>query len=424
MGGAILNVMPCVLPVISIKILSIVEQARDDKAQIAKHGLIFSSGILVSFLLLAVIVILIQQAGVTIGWGFQFQQPLFVVIMSLIVTLLAMSLFGAFFISLNLGQNQLSQLSNKEGAAGAFFNGVLATVLATPCTAPFLGTALGFAFTQAWWLVMLIFLVIGIGMALPYLLLTLNPGWMRFIPKPGDWMETFKQSMGFVLLATVLWLLYVLGSQIGLDGMFKTASFLMVTAFTTWLASRLVDLNSSTARRYCVYGLTSLICLGTFFSLVQPSLQNVENPKKIQVDAPALDTSIESARPSSKKPDKAALEWIPFSVDKLNEALSQDKTVFLDFTADWCLTCKVNEKTVIDTEPVIKQMKALNVVTMKADWTKRDNQITELLRKFGRSGVPLYVIFPAGKPQEPIILPEIINQTIVLDGLVKAGVSK
>ncbi len=411
-GGLILNFMPCVLPVISIKILSFVQQADEEPKRVRLLGLTFAAGIISAFMVLATIVLLVRQAGQSVGWGFQFQYPGFVIVMCVIVLLLALSLFGLFYVSFSAGQDKLDNLASKEGYPGTFFKGVLATTLSTPCTAPFLGTALGFAFAQPAWVVLGIFFASGLGMSLPYILLTLNPGWMKFMPKPGVWMEKFKESMGFILLATVIWLLNVLGSQIGTEGVMWTSFFLLTVALASWIVSRYTDLTSSNKRKTIVWSIASLVTLAGFVSFIflQPSV------------VLALDPSSTSSERKTEKVGET--NWKPFSIEALDEAIHANNTVFLDFTADWCLTCKLNEKAVLSTKEVESKFKELKVLTMKADWTRQDPAITKLLSKFNRSGVPLYVIFPAGKASDPIVLPEVITQSLVLEALDKAGASK
>ncbi|HEY9730688.1 MAG TPA: thioredoxin family protein [Drouetiella sp.] len=405
-GGIILNVMPCVLPVIAIKVLSFFEQAKDEPARVRLLGLTFTAGIISSFMVLAAVVIAMQATGNSVGWGFQFQYPGFLIAMSSLVLLFAMSLFGLFYVSVP-GQGAIDQLASKEGISGTFFKGVLATILSTPCTAPFLGTALGFAFAQPWWTVALIFFTIGLGMSLPYLLLTAKPDWMRFMPKPGVWMEKFKESLGFVLLATVAWLLGVLGTELGPQGMVSTLSFLVALSFAGWLVGRFIDLTSDKGRKITVYSIAAAITAIAFYYFIYP--------------LPGIGQKMQSAE---KEHTDSPIKWQPFTVDALDKNLSEHKTVLLDFTADWCLTCKFNEKTVLDSDAVVNKIKALNVVPMQADWTVQDPQITQLLNKFNRSGVPLYVIFPASKPNQPIILPEVINQQMVLEKLEEAGKSQ
>lgn len=414
-GGMILNLMPCVLPVISIKIFGLMQQAGDDPKKVFQHGMVFTAGVLASFLTLGGIVVAIQSAGQKVGWGFQFQYPVFVFAMACIVTVFSLAMFGLFYFSLSAGQSEIDKLASSEGLGGTFFKGVLATTLSTPCSAPFLGTALGFAFTQPWWIILSVFLTIGLGMSSPYILLTARPQWMKYLPKPGTWMETFKESMGFLLLATVVWLVWVLGKQVGIDAAMAAVAFLVVLSFAAWLIGKYVNLTATNTRKYTVWSIAAVIVAAGWFLLLRPF------------------PSILSTNPAVAKHPTAAgqnsaegIPWQPFSVAELDKQIAANKTVFVDFTADWCLTCKANEAAAINTPPVIEKFKALNVVPLKADWTTQDPEITKLLQKFGRSGVPLYVIFPAGKSSDAIVLPELVPlpQDLVLQKLDEAGPSK
>jgi thiol:disulfide interchange protein/DsbC/DsbD-like thiol-disulfide interchange protein len=399
-GGMILNLMPCVLPVISLKVLGFVSQAGEERERVRQLGLAFSAGIVVAFLVLAGLVVLIKGGGEQIGWGFQFQYPGFVMGMAGLIFALGLSLFGLFTVNLTVGG--LGGRGKGEGLAGSFFNGVLATILATPCTAPFLGTALGFAFAQTAALVWGIFAAIGVGMALPYVLLALEPGWMRFLPKPGGWMEQFKQLMGFLLMGTVLWLLWVLGKQVGVEGVIWTGAFLLCLAVAGWLMGQWVDLSSSRRKRWTARLLALAVCIGGYWFFLAPVLD--------------VDERLAEANDSQSE----AQAWEEFSVARVEELLAENRHVFIDFTAEWCWTCKVNEQTVLASGPVRERFAALDVALIKADWTSRNPEITALLRAFGRSGVPLYVIFPAGHPDRPLILPEVITEGLVLEKLGEA----
>jgi thiol:disulfide interchange protein DsbD len=409
LGGLILNVMPCVLPVIAIKVLSILEQAKEEPARVKVLGLVFAAGIISSFMVLALGVIIVKAAGHLVGWGFQFQYPGFVAVMCAVILLMALSLFGMFYVNAPTS-GEIDKLARQEGLAGTFFNGVLATILSTPCTAPFLGVAMGFAFSQQAWVIALIFFTSALGMASPYLLLTINPAWMKFLPKPGDWMDKFKQGMGFVMLFTVIWLDYVLATEVSADALGWVNAWLVGLAFCAWIVANFSDLTSSQTRRMKVFASAAgCLILFTYVCIfAQPGVLAALTP----------DASSSGTKKVAASEDGAyGIVWQPFSIDSLNSALAQKKTVFLDFTADWCLTCKVNEKTVIATKEVSEKLKSLNVVTIKADWTRQDPDITKLLSKFNRSGVPLYVIFPGAHPDKPIVLPEVITQDLVLKAL-------
>ncbi len=410
-GGLLLNIMPCVLPVIALKIFGLVKMAGDDPRRVRKLGWTFSSGILVSFLVLASFVIILQAAGQRVGWGFQFQEPLFVIVMATIVFAFGLSLFGVFEIRLptraleGVG-NVLQKHEGESGYAPSFFEGVFATILATPCTAPFLGTALGFAFAQPWWGILLIFATVAVGMALPYILLTSKPTWMKFLPKPGAWMETAKQFMGFLMMATLLWLLYVLGKQLGMEAIVWTGAFLLTVGLACWIIGRFLTLSSSRARAVVIWLIAGLIVVGGWWGLLGD----------VMAARDVLEAGVsEPSAPSNH----GGITWEGFSRTKLESLLDEKTPVLIDFTAEWCLTCKVNEKTVLSDPDVVSKIKESGIVTMRADWTNRNPEITALLSKFGRSGVPLYVVFPQGRPTEPIVLPEVITKSILLDAVEK-----
>lgn len=416
-GGLLLNIMPCVLPVIALKIFGLVRMAGDQPRQVKRLGLFFSLGILASFLVLAALVILLKGAGEQVGWGFQFQEPLFVIAMSALIFAFGLSLFGVFEIGLptvvafaGIGSTIERRDKTGKGYTASFAEGVFATILATPCTAPFLGTALGFAFAQPAWVTLTIFTSVAIGMALPYLVLTSKPAWMKFLPKPGEWMVTAKELMGFLLMATVLWLLYVLGQQLGLESVIWTGAFLIAVGIACWLVGRFATLNASRTRYVTTWATAVLVVVLGYWVFLETIL-----------DVRTVIAGIPSSGEVAIKQNKNGIQWQPFFLTKLEEDLSNDRTVFIDFTADWCLTCKVNEHTVMTDQRVVDEFRKNDIVAIRADWTNRNPDITKLLAKFGRSGVPLYVIFPAGRPTEPIVLPEVITTGIVIDAIGRAN---
>ncbi len=405
-GGLILNIMPCVLPVLSLKVLSFVEQSGQSSAKSRTHGLMFGLGVLVSFWALALSIVALQQAGEQIGWGFQFQSPLFVIGMSTVVFVFGLNLAGVFEFQAPSVSGEVGSALSRRDAVGAFMNGVLATTLATPCTAPFLGSALGFAFSQPAYVIFAIFSVIAAGLAAPYMILAAKPEWLKFVPKPGAWMNRFKQFMGFLLFATVIWLLTVLGGQWGAEGVTATVAWLLGVALAAWLVGSFIDFTSSVQRKATVWISVALVVGLSYFV----AFENVIQWRKIDGKSVAQTTM-----PSD------GIVWKTFSVKAVEEAVQSGKPVFIDFTADWCFTCKVTEKTVLETEPVRQKISELGIVPLRADWTNRNDEITQLLRKFGRSGVPLYVVFPAGKLNEPIVLPEVITTDLLLDAFTKAA---
>ena len=413
LGGLLLNIMPCVLPVIALKIFGLVKMARNNPADVRKSGWFFSLGILVSFLSLACAVALLKAAGESVGWGFQFQEPLFVIAMSTLVFAFGLSLFGVYEITLpglNATSAAIANTEQKKGFVGPFSEGIFATILATPCTAPILGTALGFAFAQPTYVTFLIFTATAFGMALPYLILTMKPAWMKFLPKPGAWMVAAKQFMGFLMMATVVWLLYILGAQLGMEAVIWTSAFLLFVGVACWMVGTFATLTATRTRSVATWIAALLVVVIGYMIFVS----DIMKAKEILSNSSQRNPTVSSNGVNS-------LDWEPFTLERLEKHLKENKSVFIDFTAEWCLTCKVNEKSVLVDEEVIKSMKSGNIVTMRADWTNRNDTIARLLAKFGRSGVPLYVIFPAGKPTEPIVLPEVITPNIVLSALKKAS---
>ena len=414
-GGLLLNIMPCVLPVIALKIFGLVKMAGDHPREVRKMGWFFSLGILASFLLLALLVILLQAAGEQVGWGFQFQEPLFVIAMSTVVFAFGLNLFGVYEIQLpggavaGVGNLLAAREKGGKGYASSFSEGVFATVLATPCTAPLLGTALGFAFSQQAWVILLIFTSVALGMSLPYLVLTEKPAWLKFLPKPGEWMVTVKQFMGFLMMATLLWLLYVLGKQLGMEAVIWTGAFLLAVGIACWLLGCFATLTASRAQSITTWAIALVVVALGYWGFLETIL-----------DVRSVIAGIPTAAHGSSTTDPEGIQWQPFTLAGLELHLQENKTVFVDFTADWCLTCKVNEKTVLTDKDVVEKFRTHALVAIKADWTNRNPDITRLLAKFGRSGVPLYVIFPAGKPTEPIILPEVITSGIVVDAINRA----
>jgi thiol:disulfide interchange protein/DsbC/DsbD-like thiol-disulfide interchange protein len=396
-GGFILNLMPCVLPVISLKIFGFIQQAGQDRQKILRSGIAFTAGIFTWFIALALVLIGLKAAGRDVTWGgFQFTNAYFVLTLSVIVLVFALNLFGVFEISLpqSLSRGLLSNAERKDNL-GSFFQGVFATVLATQCTAPFLGTALGFAFTQSPAVVLSMFVAIAAGMSLPYLLLSAEPAWLRFLPKPGPWMLHLKQFMGFLLLATLLFLIYVLGAQRGLDGAIWASCFLLVVAIACWMKGAFILPTASATKRVVVLLLMLVIVLGSGAYLIGDKFQ--------------------SARTDLAQSGSVS-DWQPFTPERLQSEISQGHTVFIDFTAAWCLTCKFNEKTVLESARVRDAFQRHGVVKLKADWTNGDPAITKILQQFGRPGVPLYVLYP-GNSEERIVFPELLTQRILLDKL-------
>ena len=415
-GGLLLNIMPCVLPVIGLKIFALIRLGGEDPRRVKRLGLLFSSGILASFLALGLFVILLKSAGEQVGWGFQFQEPLFVIALGAVVLVFGLNLFGVFEIRLPgsavSGAGAVVQKAGAGGntSVGSFAEGVFATILATPCTAPVLGTALGFAFAQPAGIILIVFTAVAAGMALPYLVLTMKPSWMKLLPKPGEWMVTAKQFMGFLMLATLVWLLYILGKQLGVESVIWTSAFLLAVGLACWVIGRFATLTASRPAYAAAWGVSLVVCILGYWLFLQPVIE----ARDILSDGSSR--SVENSLSESGE-----ILWEAFSLSTLDRHLNQGKPVFIDFTAEWCLTCKVNERIILSNDDVIAKFKSSGIIAMKADWTSRNPDITRLLAKFGRSGVPLYVVFPEGKPNEPIVLPEVITSGMVIEAIGKAA---
>ena len=397
LGGIILNLMPCVLPVLSLKILGIVQQSGEDSRKRINHGISFTLGVLASFLVLAGVLLLLRAGGEQLGWGFQLQSPAFIILLTILLFLFALSMFGVFEIGTSLtavGQKS----SNDTGFVGSFSSGILATIVATPCTAPFMGSALGYALSQPTIVALLIFAMLGLGMALPYLLLTTVPGLVKYVPRPGAWMESFKQFMGFLLMATVLWLLWVFSLQVGAEGLLILLAAFIIVSIGGWIFGRWGNIAKPKPTRIKAILLTALFIIGGVVFAFK-----------------YIDTNAQI----SQNIEQGNINWQKFTPELVKKSLQEGKPVFIDFTAAWCLSCQVNEKVAFGSEDVQKAFKELGVVMLKADWTNSDETITKELAKFRRNSVPLYVLYSGKKNEEPQILPEIITPGIVLDALDK-----
>jgi thiol:disulfide interchange protein/DsbC/DsbD-like thiol-disulfide interchange protein len=405
-GGLILNIMPCVLPVIALKILGFVSEAKSSPRRVRALGGIYAVGVLFSFLVLAAIVIGVKAAGHQAGWGMQFGSPIFIVCLTTLVTLVALNLFGVFEVT--LGGRTLDaagNLASRHGASGAFFNGVLATTLATPCTAPFLAPALGFAFAQSAATIIFIFLFVGLGLAAPYVVLSWNPVWLKFLPKPGAWMEKFKIAMGFPMLATAIWLFNLAYDDYGKNVLWL-GIFLVVVAFAAWIFGEFFQ-RGRKRKKIALATVLILLIGGYAFALEKELDWRTAMP--------------ETNATGSLKESPDGIDWQRWSPEAVATARAAGKPVLVDFTADWCLTCQVNKKTSIEISSVRKKLKDINAVALVGDYTHFPDSITTELNRYNRAGVPLVLVYPKNPDAQPIVLPEVLTPGIVLNALDRAA---
>lgn len=390
LGGLILNLLPCVLPVLSLKVLNLVQRAEDGNRSAWKHGTAFTAGVVMSFWILAGVLLSLRSAGQELGWGFQMQSPTFIAGLAILFFLFALNLLGVFELGASLVGID-NRAARQGGVWGSFGMGALATIAATPCTAPFMGAAIGFAVAQSTKMAFLVFTSLGLGMSAPYFILSVCPTLLHFVPKAGAWMESFKQFLGFLLLGTVVFLLGVFGQQLDAESVVMFTGALLVLAVGAWIYGRWVNPTRAAGARFLGTILAVVILFGGVFWSVRIAA-NGSGP---------------------------GLTWEPYSTERLAALRAEGKPVFVDFTAAWCLSCKVNEVVAIDTEAVRKKFTESGVVLMKGDWTKSDPAITKALADFGRNGVPLYVLYGSDRNASPQVLPEVLTQGIVLDALNK-----
>ncbi len=387
-GGLVLNLMPCVFPVLFLKAISLANSASQDRRAQRLHGFFYTAGILASFWAIVGVLLLLRAGGRQAGWGFQLQSPSFVAIMASMLFFMALSLAGQFDLGLSL-TSKGDALTRKNGYAGSFFTGVLATVVATPCTAPLMGAAIGFALSQSAVVTFAVFTALALGLASPYLLLTLNPGWSKWMPRPGRWMETLKQLTALPLLLTVVWLVWVYGrlysaeAGSGSDHIARLLAGLLLLAVAGWAIARWPGQR---------------LGMVTALGLVAASLA-------ISLSAATADR----------------VQWQPFSAAAINEAQAQGRPVFVDFTAAWCLSCQVNERAVLHDASVERELNAKHYLLLRADWTRYDPEITRQLASVSRSGVPTYVIYPSAPNGRVHVLPELLSRSAVLAALSQPG---
>lgn len=392
LGGLILNLMPCVLPVLSLKVFAVIQSASEGRREVVVSNLATSAGIISSFLMLAIAAALARQGGLAVGWGVQFQEPLFVTFLAVVVLLFCLNLWGLFEIPMPAWASRLGGSGSSTGIAGHFATGLFATLLATPCSAPFLGTAVGFSLTQSVPVILLTFAALGLGMSLPYLMLAAFPGLAGYFPRPGMWMQSIRIAMGFLLIATEVWLVYVLAAQVSSVGVAYIQASLIGLAFFVWLAGLI---TTRIWLRRAAWLAVLILALGT-----------------LSIAAGYKDTASTGTQTANQQD---GLHWIAFDEQKLLSLNTEGKTVLVNMTADWCFTCKAVEKAVLHNPEVVDSLKKHGVVTMRGDWTNRNDDIAGYMARFGRYGVPFNQLYRPGKP--PHLFGEVFTRANFLEVL-------
>lgn len=388
-GGLILNLMPCVFPVVSLKVLSFVREGAGDSREIRRHAYAYTAGILLSLWVLVGVLLAVRSAGAAVGWGFQLQNPIFLFILFGVFFFLGLNLLGVFEFNYS-GPAKMQNLMMKRGLSGSFFTGLLTTVVATPCSAPFMGVAIGSALAGGALQAFAVFTALALGLALPYLILALKPTWIQKLPRPGAWMETLKEFLAFPLFLTAVWLFWVLSQSVDVGALIPVLAWCVFAGFFAWALGR-----GSRWRGVRVWlGVSAILfVIATFIA-------------------------VSSVRPSDETSSSSAgvNEWVPYTDARLNEELSKGNAVFVDFTASWCVTCQINKKLVLTTDEAKQVFEEKKIVRLRADWTKRDSEITNALSRLGRNSVPVYAFYRAGE-KSPRLLPEILTMEIFKQSL-------
>ena len=390
LGGLILNLMPCVFPILSLKILQLVEGYRRGE-RLLPHGIAFTAGVLLTMTALAGLLLALRGVGMALGWGFQLQSPWVVAFLIILFVAITLNLFGVFEFTAasHLADSRAARSAPKSGVGSSFFTGVLAVIVASPCTAPFMGAALGYAVTQPALEALAVFVSLGLGMALPWLLLCVFPAWSKFLPKPGAWMDVFRKVMAVPMALAVVWLAWVLSKQVSLNGMLLMAAASGATAVALWLLGREQWGRGSNRILMGVMGAAAAAVVGV-----------------IATGAFDRDGTVAGRG-----------DWQPWSENAVRAALTEGRPVFVDFTAAWCVTCQANKLAALNRDEVQAKFRELGYVLLVGDWTNRDPAITEVLAQFGRSGVPLYLVYRSDGRVE--VLPELLTPGIVIEALEK-----
>ncbi len=418
LGGLVLNLMPCVFPVIGLKVLAFAGSSRGDPRAGRLNALVFAAGVLVSFWGLAALLAALRAAGESVGWGFQLQSSWFVTAMALLFVAIGLNLSGLFEFGLTATRLQADAAPGRQRPLSTFASGVLAVLVATPCTAPFMGSALGFTLGQPPAEAAAVFTALGLGMALPYLVLGWFPALLRWLPRPGRWMQTLRQALAFPMYATAAWLAWVLGVQMGLDAVFALSLGVVLLAVAAWCYGRFVQEGRAGSHRFAG-ALSALLALAAALWMAWPgaSPQASSAAPAGSASAPSLSlpsaSSSSATSPSSASASVSSSDWVAWSDQAVAQGRAEGRPVFVDFTAAWCVSCQANKKLVLERESVVQAMNRQRVLRLRADWTRRDPAIGAALARHGRNGVPLYLVYLPGN-DAPVILPELLTTGTVL----------
>ena len=392
--------MPCVLPVLSLKLFSLIKQAGESRGKLLALGFSTAAGILASFWVLAAVVTVIKVGGGNAGWGMQFQSPGFIAFMVVILSAFAMSFFGVFEVWLPWNATtRMDAAGQKSGLVGAFFTGALLVLLSTPCSAPFLGTAMGFAFTASAPVLFLFFTAAGVGLAFPYLLVSAFPSLLKVLPKPGPWMVKLQKVMGVLLFVTVAWLLWIVNEQAGGEGVGLFLIVLALSVLASVALGKIAPPGVAFVREIGVAVISAAILFGAWFGILANRYDSIVQDR---FDARMSEQTTEDG-------------WLRYSPALMEEMAKAGRTVFIDVSADWCITCKANEAAVLNREEFIRAMDSLNVARVKADWTRETPEVNALLKSMGKSGVPAYAIYPKGSADKQIVLPELLTTGSIVE---------
>lgn len=412
-GGLILNIMPCVLPVIALKILGFVRQSQEAPGRVRMLGLMYGAGVVSSFGLLGGVMVALSLAKRAVHQGILFQNSAFLVLMTLLVVVIALNLFGVFEVTLGTGgMGKAGELAGKEGAGGAFFNGVLATVLATPCSAPYLGISIGYALRpgQSPWVTLAMYLTAGVGLALPYVVLCFQPRWLRLLPKPGQWMVQFKKFMGFPMLATAVWLFMLAANHYDKDRLLWLGWALVVVVLATWVYGQFIQPATRTPKIAWV-AVAGLLATAYFWML----------EREVDWRHPA---AAAAGAPTARVAGRHKLPWQPWSPEAVERARSAGKPILVDFTADYCTTCNSNLRLAIEVPAVIQRIQETGTLVFMADFSRDDPRIAAVLQSYQRPGVPLVLVYPANPTEPPRALPELLREGMVLEALAWAAAKR